>query len=212
MVVTVQAILFDADGVIQHATRDLPARLGLALGFVPDPLELFIREVFAAELPSLNGEVDVVEALEPVVARWGAAGRAAKLVEHWWCSIEVDQALLSLIRTLRLRGFTCALATNQHRHRAQYMARALGYAELFDRSFYSCDLGFAKPDVRYFQAVLNQLRLAPGDVLFIDDNPGNIDAASAVGIRAAHFVHPRSDHAVDAMSSLLERFAVRLSG
>jgi len=52
----IRAILFDADGVMQHSDGgDLTALLLRTLGLVPDDPETFMREVFAAERPAMDG-------------------------------------------------------------------------------------------------------------------------------------------------------------
>jgi putative hydrolase of the HAD superfamily len=160
-VVSIRAILFDADGVIQHATDDLEARLKRVLGFAPESIDEFVRDVFAVEELALTGEQDFAEALVPVVAKWGAQGTSVRLAECW-SSIEVDTGMLALVAQLRRAGYLCALATNQQRYRATHMARVLGYDAVFDRSFYSCELGVRKPDARYFDLIVETLALEPG--------------------------------------------------
>lgn len=79
------------------------------------------------------------------------------------------------------------MASNQMNYRARYMSEDLGYSELFDREFYSCDLGHRKPDAAYFVAILANLELPPERVLFIDDNEDNVAAALELGMNAAVF-------------------------
>jgi putative hydrolase of the HAD superfamily len=67
------------------------------------------------------------------------------------------------------------------------MSEDLGYSELFDREFYSCDLGHKKPGAAYFLAILANLELPPESVLFIDDNEANVAAALELGMNAAVF-------------------------
>jgi len=207
----IRAILFDADGVIQNGnSAGLAARVERVLGFVPDPFEAFTREVFEAEHPALSGKAELLELLEPIVAKWGAPGTALALATAWWCSTEADLAVLSLIGRLRQQGLLCALASNQQRFRAAYMRQTFGYDTLFERSFYSYELGCMKPDVLYFQHILASLPLAPGQMLFIDDLAENVAAARSVGIQAAQFVHPRSPDGVTALRTLLETFSICL--
>ena len=207
---TIRAILLDADGVIQHATDDLDTRVEATLGFRPEPFEDFIRDVFTAERPSLTGAQDVVEALEPVLERGGAPGKAAELVRGWWCSIDVDARILSLVAELRAAGHLCALATNQQEHRAAHMSRVLGYDGCFDHSFYSCRVGHAKPDARYFEVIAETLQLPPQQLLFLDDHERNVEGAQGVGLHAERFVHGRRPDAVDDLRSLLQRFDIAI--
>jgi putative hydrolase of the HAD superfamily len=208
---SIRAVLFDADGVIQNGNGgDLPLRLKRTLGFVPDPFEAFLQDVLDAERPTIAGQGELVQSLEPVLSKWGAAGTAAALAEAWWCCVDADAAVLALISQLRQQGIFCALATNQHRFRADYMRQALAYDGRFDRSFYSYELGCAKPDVRYFQAILASVPFPPGQVLFIDDLATNVAAARSVGLQAAQFVHPKTAEAAPALRALLETFSLVL--
>jgi putative hydrolase of the HAD superfamily len=68
------------------------------------------------------------------------------------------------------------------------MSEQLGYRQLFDREFYSCRVGFAKPDAEYFRALLGRLELRPDTALFLDDNEVNVASARAVGLHAEHFL------------------------
>ena len=57
----------------------------------------------------------------------------------------------------------------------------------FDRRFYSCRLGLAKPDPAVYEAVLDDLGATPQSVLFIDDRAENTRAATALGLQAVRF-------------------------
>jgi putative hydrolase of the HAD superfamily len=54
----------------------------------------------------------------------------------------------------------------------------------FDSYFASHHLGFAKPDIAIYQRVLDRLNVRPEEILFIDDNQINIDAAHSLGMQA----------------------------
>jgi len=61
------------------------------------------------------------------------------------------------------------------------------WSSSFDRRFYSCRLGRAKPDPAVYQAVLDDLGATPPSVLFIDDRTENALAATALGLQAVRF-------------------------
>lgn len=48
------------------------------------------------------------------------------------------------------------------------------YGEIPDEAYYSCDMGMAKPSAGFFGYIVSDLGLAPGQVLFIDDQPQNV--------------------------------------
>lgn len=181
----VRHILFDADGVIQNwrpsAVNEIRALLSKADDFQP-----FLQDVLAAEGPCLRGEGDFTQALQQVLNKWQIAIPATQVVQHWE-SIDVYPGVIQLIKTFARRGIRCHLATNQQHLRAAYMRRHMGYDDLFDQSFYSCDLGVAKPDPLYFSAILGKLRALPENTLFIDDRKENTEAALSVGLQVLQF-------------------------
>ncbi|TWP34876.1 HAD family hydrolase [Leekyejoonella antrihumi] len=171
------AVLWDADGVLQAAAPGWRERL-VGIGG-----EDFLQDLFDAEKPCLRGESRFEDAVARVLARHGIQTSAGDVMASW-AEIVVDTAALSLVDEVRGRGVRCYLATNQQDYRRDVMRARLPYAEHFDGEFYSCDLGVAKPEARYFTAVLDAVELPVGQVLFIDDSGRNVNAARAVGLQA----------------------------
>jgi putative hydrolase of the HAD superfamily len=60
----------------------------------------------------------------------------------------------------------------------------LGLARYFEHAFASHLIGMLKPDVEIFQHVIERLGVAPGRILFLDDNRLNVEAAQSVGMVA----------------------------
>jgi putative hydrolase of the HAD superfamily len=55
---------------------------------------------------------------------------------------------------------------------------------LFDKAWYSHNLGYRKPDERIFEKVMKISRLRPEETLFLDDSALNVKAAQSVGMQA----------------------------
>jgi len=47
----------------------------------------------------------------------------------------------------------------------------------------SSQVGVCKPDARMYKRALDDLQLCPGEVIFVDDNPRNLEGAYALGIQ-----------------------------
>jgi putative hydrolase of the HAD superfamily len=58
--------------------------------------------------------------------------------------------------------------------------------ELFEKAYYSFQIGLYKPDPAIFEFVLNDSGLAAGETIFIDDFISNTDAARKCGLHAIH--------------------------
>jgi putative hydrolase of the HAD superfamily len=197
----ISAVLFDADGVLQRPTLDWWSRL---TSFVDSDGTGFVADLMEAEKPSLVGKGDFREAVAGVLRRWNSPVTLDEAVEpwHWFAA---DPAVVSLIGELRAAGIGCHLATNQHAYRRAIMKDERGYGDWFDQTFYSCDLGLAKPDPAYFRAILGAIDVPASSVLFIDDNSSNVDGARSVGLHAEVYDLASG---VDELVGLLRRYGL----
>lgn len=177
----VHALLLDADGVMQEnpdGWLDAVTR-----HVAPDQRRRFADDLFATERDAMLGRRRFAEVLDEVCARWGIPDRADEL-RRLWGRVEVDAGMVRLVRDLRAGGLPCHLATNQNDERAAYLRDELGYGDLFDRVFASCELGLLKSDAGFFDRVLEELGLRPGELLFVDDSPEHVESARRAGLRA----------------------------
>lgn len=197
---TVRAVLWDADGVLQHVPDGWEASMRPAVGHLVDDVEAFLQEAFEAERPALTGDARWVEVLPRLLQKWGIADSFDDAIAVW-LTIEPVVETREVVAALRSRGVRCYLATNQDEHRGRHMQETFGYADLFDDTFYSYALGVAKPDPAFFAAVLQRLDLAADEVLFVDDSARNVEAARTVGLRAEQW------HVDDELAALHERLA-----
>lgn len=202
----VVAVLWDADGVLQHLPAGWEASMRPVVGHLVADVEGFLAEAFAAERPALTGDARWLEVLPGLLEKWGIA-HAHDDALRVWLTIEPVLETRDIVERLRAAGVRCYLATNQDEHRGRHMHTTLGYDELFDGCFYSYELRVAKPDPAYFTAVLERLGL-PGDaVLFVDDNAANVEAARSVGLRAEKW---HVDDGIDTLHALLRRHGLHV--
>ncbi len=82
------------------------------------------------------------------------------------------------------RRYTRATLCNSNVLHWPRMMNELGLADAFDRHFASHLIGKIKPDEEVFQHVTDSLSCRPEEVLFVDDNQLNVDAATKLGMQA----------------------------
>jgi putative hydrolase of the HAD superfamily len=180
----VRAVLVDADGVLQVNADDWLDRLR---AFVPAPdADDFVEDLFAAEQPALRGERRFAEIVADVCARWGLTGREEELVGHWRHAL-VQPEVVEVVVGLRRAGTPCHLATNQNDVRAAYLLDELGYADLFDSAFCSCDLGATKDEPAFLRAVADRLDLPVEELLLVDDSEDHVATARRSGAHAVRW-------------------------
>jgi putative hydrolase of the HAD superfamily len=190
-------VLLDADGVVQFLPGGWEAALQPFLG---DRAEDFVTALAMDEAASLRG-TPFLPVLARILEDFEVAGTAEEVYAAAWERIAVAASTVPLVESLRARGLGVHLATNQNPERAAYMRRALGYGELFDSCFYSCEIGAAKPEAAYFEHALAALGAPAGAVLFIDDAERNVEGARSVGLRAERWHLSEGEAALSALLS-----------
>lgn len=60
------------------------------------------------------------------------------------------------------------------------------FESLFEKTYYSCNIGMRKPNIEIFDYVVKQNHLAINETLFIDDSPQHVEGARKYGLTALH--------------------------
>ena len=90
---------------------------------------------------------------------------------------------LDLIGSIPKRYQRALLSNSNMLHWPRVMD-GMGFRSRFEHCFSSHLTGRIKPDADSFEHVLETLRCEPGEVLFLDDNLLNVEAARSVGLCA----------------------------
>ena len=89
---------------------------------------------------------------------------------------------------LKQRGLLTAIVSNMGDTVHAEMEREFEWLSRFDVLVWSYRLGVAKPDPAIYRYALDKLGTLPGETLFIDDRPANVDAAQALGMSRGGFL------------------------
>ena len=115
------------------------------------------------------------------------AEAATSHLDSWTPHVRHDPAAAATLAELRAMGCAIGLLSNTHWPRAfheRFLARD-GLAELIDARCYTSELERTKPHPAAFGAVLDALRVAPHEAVFVGDRPyDDIHGAQGAGLRA----------------------------
>ena len=200
----VRHVLLDADGVVQQSVT-LGGEIDALTGHLGEGTTDWLTRTFPADGPVLRGRADVVPLLAEALLANGSDADPQRVYDDLWLAIEVSPESLAVARALRASGVGVHLATNQDRGRAAYMKAELGYDAVFDSSFYSSDVGWAKPSAEFFAHVVGALGARPDEVLFVDDSQTNVDGAGAAGLHAERW---EIGDGMDALRALLSTYGL----
>lgn len=96
--------------------------------------------------------------------------------------VGIHWRVVERVRRLRADGYRLAVLTNNVAEWSSFW-RASIPIDLFDVVVDSCEVGLRKPDPAIFRLTCERLGVEPGEAVFLDDSPGHIDSARALGLR-----------------------------
>ena len=74
---------------------------------------------------------------------------------------------------------------------ARERERCWGFEDVTDDIVYSHEVGLAKPDPRIYELTATRLGVRPEEIVFLDDQPGHVEAARAAGWHGVVHVETR---------------------
>ena len=186
----IKNIIFDFGGVVIDIDPQLTVNEFVKLGFtnyeklmshvfVDDIIAKFEKGILTPEL----FRVKLREFLELDVTD-------QELDDAWNALLfDIPRERIEVIEKVK-KNYSIYLLSNSNEIHYDLFVRDLqlrfGYQEfdsLFEKAYFSFDLHLLKPDPEIYEFVLNQHGMIPGETLFIDDKPENIEAAKNLGIR-----------------------------
>jgi epoxide hydrolase-like predicted phosphatase len=182
---TIKAVIFDWGGVLIDDPRPVLMRYcSKSLG-VHENQYVTAHWKFAADfIKGLIGE-DVFwarvcgELNKPgpkVRSLWGDAFRAA---------YSPRLKVFAIASQLQKSGYKTALLSNTEVPAVEFF-RQLQY-DMFDVLVFSCEEGMMKPERKIYEITVERIGCQPGQAVFIDDRPENVNGAKQAGLNTILF-------------------------
>lgn len=140
-------------------------------------------------------------------------------VDDAWNAMLLDLPAhrLELLKKLRKR-FRIFLLSNTNsihidsfnKYLIQYHS-GLDWMGLFDKVYYSYEIGHRKPDRSIYEYVLNEQGLRAGECIFIDDSKPNLTGAREAGLHVVWAKKPLDDDLVEEINDLVAAFKVSMN-
>ena len=181
---TVRAVVFDIGGVLE-ITPDLgtDARWRDRLGLTEDDYRARTRQIWRS---GSLGEISLDEVHSGLAAALALdPGTVAALMDDIWVEYlgTLNTELRDWFAALRPR-YRTGILSNSFVGAREREAAAYGFPDLVDELVYSHEVGLAKPDPAIYQLTCARLGVRPDELIYLDDVPGHVEAAGALGIHA----------------------------
>ncbi len=187
----IRAVLFDFGGVFTSSPFSVVAEAAAELGAAPERVLGVVFGPYDRDTDHPwhrleRGEVSLREAREAIMALAAEAGLAfdpLAVLARMAKGGGAREPVIAATRRLRARGLRTALVTNNAREFSAGWRSLIPIAELFDAVIDSSEVGVRKPDPAIFSLALRELGgVAPEHAVFLDDFPGNVEAARRLGM------------------------------
>ena len=179
----IKAILFDLGGVLVHFAGVGPM------------LELSGGKLSEKEAWDFWWNSEVVQAFEK--GKISPEVFAADVIKALRLDVTVEYFLndfarwekgpypgaLALLEGLK-EQYTVACLTNNNVVHWETLRSKSEIGSRFHRCFISFETGMLKPDPGFYLYAVHELKMEPGEILFLDDSLKNVEAASGLGMRA----------------------------
>jgi glucose-1-phosphatase len=181
--VEVRTVVFDFGNVLGHFSRHKAAEQLAAFGPPALSGESVLAYLFETDLEYRFecGLVSPGEVIGRLRQEFGLRGSDEDLALAYADMFTPNEEVCRLVRELRGRLGLALLSNTNAVHYPHFCRQFAETLACFDLLVASYEVGFRKPDPRIFRHVEGRLGCRPGECLFIDDLPENVEAARACG-------------------------------
>jgi putative hydrolase of the HAD superfamily len=125
--------------------------------------------------------------------------RADGLIERLWADLAPDEEMIEAVAAAHAAGVRTGLISNSWGTALKYDEAVM--ARLFDGLVISHLEGMRKPDPEIYALGAQRIGLAPEDCVFLDDLPGNLKPARAMGMATVR--HTTAAETIPQLETLL---------
>jgi len=189
---TIKGVIFDLGGVVVDWSNSITYR------HIEDkyriPAEEFKRLAESGMPDAQRGMISEEQWMRMVFKHFGdPPNDYVNVWERTFSVAKFNEQVLELVNGLKLGGYLVAALSNVEPSRARWL-RQHRIDDYFDIVILSCEVGLRKPDLPdspggggIYELILDKLKLASDECLFIDDNSNCLMAAEKIGIRTVMF-------------------------
>lgn len=173
-----QIVVLDAMGVIYSIGDD-----------VKDLLHPFIVEKGGVKDIDRIKELYVSTSLGQISAAefWKSAGIDPNLEDEYLQRHRLTIGLIEFLEALASRKVELWCLSNDVSEWSLKLRKWFGLVKYFKEFIISGDVGLRKPDPAIFRFILERTHAHANDIIFVDDNAYNLDAAARLGLKTVLF-------------------------
>lgn len=173
-----KTLLLDIGNVLVHFDfAPVGRRLEALSATGGDPMERLGTLKHQLETGALDGEAFVAAAVDAI----GFRGTAAEFRRIWEEIFSPNQPMWDVVEAARGRYRLLLLSDTSDIHH-QSLLRDFPIFSHFEGGSFSYRSGRLKPDPEFYRLAIEEHGLVPGETLYADDRPANVEAGARAGL------------------------------
>ncbi len=135
----------------------------------------------------MHGEISEDDYLKDVLKRqnWNIDFNELKILIRKNFEIRIE-GTIEIVRGLS-KNYKLILLSDHSKEWVDHIKSVHKFFDLFDKIFFSYELGMTKKNPELFKRILNEIQVPAENCLFIDDSKRNVNHAKMSGIAGIHF-------------------------
>ena len=192
-----KAIFIDIDDTLLDYIPCCRAAFEAAMPEHPEHFQLFFDIAGRLFSEAKHGKYTIAEVMDlypaEFIAAIGYPESAVDPFKHafraaWGTTHALVPDAKEMLELLRSKGYRLFAASNSFGHLQRSRLEHAGILPFFEDTYISMDIGYDKPDIRFYQEALRRCGLQPSEVLMIGDSmTTDVLGAQAAGIDALFF-------------------------
>ena len=192
-----KAIFIDIDDTLLDYIPCCRAAFEAAMPEHPDYFDTFFQISGRLFSEAKHGKYTIAEVMElypkEFIATVGYPDEAVEPFKHafraaWGTTHTLVPGARQMLENLQEKGYRLFAASNSFGHLQRSRLEHAGILHFFEDTYISMDIGYDKPDIRFYQEALRRCGLQPDEVLMIGDSmTTDVLGAQAAGIDALFF-------------------------
>ncbi len=189
----ISAIIFDLGGVLYDIDVKRSVKAFEELGLKNFDKLYSLKEQTALFDKLETGQINQDEFVKNLRKYLPMSSDNNKILDAWRALlIDFPQKNIEILHKLR-NNYKIYLLSNTNGIHVEAINKFLkenrgvnNISELFDKIYFSFEIGLRKPGIEIYEHVLKDTRLKPEETVFIDDSEANVKGAEAAGITGIH--------------------------
>ena len=198
-----RAIFIDIDDTLLDYIPCCREAFEFALPEHPEYFDLFFEisgRLFSEAKHGLHTIAEVMELYpKEFIATIGYPPEAVDPFKHafraaWGKTHTLVPGAKEMLENLQAKGYRLFAASNSFGHLQRNRLESAGILPYFEDTYISMDIGYDKPDIRFYQEALRRCGLQPHEVLMIGDSmTTDVIGAQKAGMDALFFDRQKDD-------------------